>query len=107
MRLAPSTAANLANLPLPFVGVSLLAIAVVQSQMLCLTCRHRQQAGPQVDCISSRFERAPPTFRDAPGLRRRRCIESLEYFYRLGLTRHIGESRQIRYDNALANANAP
>ncbi|WNZ87197.1 SelB C-terminal domain-containing protein [Pseudomonas sp. P108] len=27
---------------------------------------------------------------------RRRCIQSLEYFDRVGLTRRIGESRQIR-----------
>lgn len=46
------------------------------------------------------------TFRDALGLGRKRCIQYLEYFDRLGLTRRIGESRQIRYDNALANANA-
>ena len=45
MRPNPSTAANLANLPRSFVGVSLLAIAVVQPQVLWLTCRHRQQAG--------------------------------------------------------------
>ncbi|WP_434711288.1 selenocysteine-specific translation elongation factor [Pseudomonas sp. R1-1] len=46
------------------------------------------------------------TFRDALGLGRKRCIQYLEYFDRLGLTRRIGESRQIRYDNALANASA-
>ncbi|SDT02094.1 selenocysteine-specific elongation factor [Pseudomonas sp. Z003-0.4C(8344-21)] len=46
------------------------------------------------------------TFRDALGLGRKRCIQYLEYFDRLGLTRRIGESRQIRYDNALANSNA-
>jgi selenocysteine-specific elongation factor len=46
------------------------------------------------------------TFRDALGLGRKRCIQYLEYFDRLGLTRRIGESRQIRYDNALASANA-
>jgi len=39
-------------------------------------------------------------------LGRKRCIQYLEYFDRLGLTRRIGESRQIRHDNALANANA-
>ena len=30
----------------------------------------------------------------------------LEYFDRIGLTRRIGESRQIRTDNALVNADA-
>ncbi|WP_415764012.1 selenocysteine-specific translation elongation factor [Pseudomonas sp. CP4] len=47
------------------------------------------------------------TFRDALGLGRKRCIQYLEYFDRLGLTRRLGESRQIRPDNALANACAP
>lgn len=46
------------------------------------------------------------TFRDALGLGRKRCIQFLEYFDRLGLTRRMGESRQIRFDNALANADA-
>jgi selenocysteine-specific elongation factor len=47
------------------------------------------------------------TFRDALGLGRKRCIQYLEYFDRLGLTRRIGESRVIRHDNALASADAP
>ncbi|OJT48313.1 selenocysteine-specific translation elongation factor [Pseudomonas moraviensis] len=47
------------------------------------------------------------TFRDALGLGRKRCIQYLEYFDRLGLTRRLGESRQIRPDNALADACAP
>ncbi|WP_440974862.1 selenocysteine-specific translation elongation factor [Pseudomonas koreensis] len=47
------------------------------------------------------------TFRDALGLGRKRCIQYLEYFDRLGLTRRIGESRVIRPDNALASADAP
>lgn len=46
------------------------------------------------------------TFRDALGLGRKRCIQYLEYFDRLGLTRRTGESRVIRHDNALANADA-
>ncbi|QAX85150.1 selenocysteine-specific translation elongation factor [Pseudomonas sp. DTU12.3] len=44
------------------------------------------------------------TFRDALGLGRKRSIQYLEYFDRIGLTRRLGESRQIRPDNALANA---
>jgi selenocysteine-specific elongation factor len=44
------------------------------------------------------------TFRDALGLGRKRCIQYLEYFDRLGLTRRLGESRGIRPENALANA---
>jgi selenocysteine-specific elongation factor len=46
------------------------------------------------------------TFRDALGLGRKRSIQYLEYFDRLGLTRRSGESRQIRHDNALAMADA-
>lgn len=46
------------------------------------------------------------TFRDTLGLGRKRCIQFLEYFDRLGLTRRSGEARQIRCDNALANASA-
>jgi selenocysteine-specific elongation factor len=46
------------------------------------------------------------TFRDALGLGRKRCIQFLEYFDRLGLTRRSGEARQIRYDNALAKTSA-
>ncbi|MHC8286544.1 selenocysteine-specific translation elongation factor [Pseudomonas sp. XS1P51] len=41
-------------------------------------------------------------FRDAVGLGRKRSIQILEYFDRLGLTRRIGDKRQIRLDNALA-----
>jgi selenocysteine-specific elongation factor len=47
------------------------------------------------------------TFRDALGLGRKRCIQYLEYFDRLGLTRRIGESRVIRHDNALASTDVP
>ncbi len=46
------------------------------------------------------------TFRDALGLGRKRSIQYLEYFDRLGLTRRSGETRLIRYDNALAMADA-
>lgn len=55
-------------------------------------------------------EENPPiqvtAFRDALGLGRKRCIQILEYFDRLGLTRRLGEGRQIRFDNALANPGA-
>ncbi|RON69328.1 selenocysteine-specific translation elongation factor [Pseudomonas fluorescens] len=47
------------------------------------------------------------TFRDALGLGRKRCIQYLEYFDRVGLTRRIGESRLIRPDNALATSDTP
>ena len=52
-------------------------------------------------------EENPPiqvtAFRDALGLGRKRSIQILEYFDRLGLTRRLGEGRQIRFDNALAS----
>lgn len=41
-------------------------------------------------------------FRDAVGLGRKRSIQILEYFDRLGLTRRFGDRRHIRLDNALA-----
>jgi selenocysteine-specific elongation factor len=41
-------------------------------------------------------------FRDAVGLGRKRSIQILEYFDRLGLTRRFGDKRHIRQDNALA-----
>lgn len=41
-------------------------------------------------------------FRDAVGLGRKRSIQILEYFDRIGLTRRFGDRRQIRTDNALA-----
>nr|WP_256583439.1 SelB C-terminal domain-containing protein [Pseudomonas sp. MPR-ANC1] len=40
------------------------------------------------------------------GLGRKRCIQFLEYFDRLGLIRRLGEHRLIRPDNALANPGA-
>jgi selenocysteine-specific elongation factor len=44
-------------------------------------------------------------FRDAMGLGRKRSIQILEYFDRLGLTRRMGDQRHIRLDNALAQHN--
>ena len=41
-------------------------------------------------------------FRDAVGLGRKRSVQILEYFDRIGLTRRLGDKRQIRADNALA-----
>ncbi|MNP77995.1 Selenocysteine-specific elongation factor [compost metagenome] len=43
-------------------------------------------------------------FRDAVGLGRKRSIQILEYFDRLGLTRRFGDRRHIRPDNALARS---
>lgn len=41
-------------------------------------------------------------FRDAIGLGRKRSVQILEYFDRIGLTRRFGDRRQIRADSALA-----
>ncbi|VVM39428.1 selenocysteine-specific translation elongation factor [Pseudomonas fluorescens] len=46
-------------------------------------------------------------FRDAVGLGRKRSIQILEYFDRIGLTRRFGDRRQVRPDSALAQRNAP
>jgi len=44
------------------------------------------------------------TFRDRIGLGRKRSIQLLEHFDRLGLTRRFGNERKIRPDSALATA---
>ncbi|MCY1177620.1 Selenocysteine-specific elongation factor [compost metagenome] len=46
-------------------------------------------------------------FRDAVGLGRKRSIQILEYFDRIGLTRRFGDRRLVRPDNALAQRNEP
>jgi selenocysteine-specific elongation factor len=43
-------------------------------------------------------------FRDSVGLGRKRSIQILEYFDRIGLTRRLGDQRHIRFDNALAQS---
>jgi selenocysteine-specific elongation factor len=41
-------------------------------------------------------------FRDRLGIGRKRSIQILEFFDRIGLTRRLGEQRRVRPDNALA-----
>ncbi|APC19086.1 selenocysteine-specific translation elongation factor [Pseudomonas frederiksbergensis] len=41
-------------------------------------------------------------FRDKVGIGRKRSIQILEFFDRIGLTRRLGDQRRIRADNALA-----
>ena len=41
-------------------------------------------------------------FRDRIGIGRKRCIQLLEYFDRIGFTRRFGNERRIRADSALA-----
>jgi selenocysteine-specific elongation factor len=43
-------------------------------------------------------------FRDALGIGRKRSVQILEFFDRMGLTRRLGDQRRIRPDNALAQA---
>lgn len=43
-------------------------------------------------------------FRDVLGIGRKRSVQVLEYFDRIGLTRRMGDRRQVRADNALAQS---
>ncbi|MDH0303778.1 MULTISPECIES: selenocysteine-specific translation elongation factor [unclassified Pseudomonas] len=45
-------------------------------------------------------------FRDMLGIGRKRSVQILEYFDRIGLTRRVGEQRHIRVDSALAQQQA-
>ena len=45
-------------------------------------------------------------FRDMLGIGRKRSVQILEYFDRLGLTRRVGDQRHIRIDSALAQQQA-
>ncbi|WP_150298790.1 selenocysteine-specific translation elongation factor [Pseudomonas profundi] len=47
---------------------------------------------------------ATADFRDRIGLGRKRSIQLLEHFDRIGLTRRVGDLRRIRPDNALATS---
>jgi selenocysteine-specific elongation factor len=46
-------------------------------------------------------------WRDHIGIGRKRSIQLLEYFDRIGFTRRIGDQRKIREDSALAQAPKP
>ncbi|MEN5236393.1 MULTISPECIES: selenocysteine-specific translation elongation factor [Pseudomonas] len=45
-------------------------------------------------------------FRDSLGIGRKRSVQILEYFDRIGLTRRVGDQRHIRTDSALAQQQA-
>jgi selenocysteine-specific elongation factor len=45
-------------------------------------------------------------FRDMLGIGRKRSVQILEYFDRIGLTRRVGDQRHIRTDSALAQQQA-
>ncbi|WP_339464308.1 MULTISPECIES: selenocysteine-specific translation elongation factor [unclassified Pseudomonas] len=66
----------------------------------------RQMANVLLELAKENPQIQVTTLRDALGLGRKRCIQFLEYFDRIGLTRRLGECRQIRPDNALAHADA-
>ncbi|MFJ2386855.1 selenocysteine-specific translation elongation factor [Pseudomonas koreensis] len=89
---------KLARLGLMHQIVRDLFLTDVQLRRMAGVLQQLEQENPQIQVT---------TFRDALGLGRKRCIQYLEYFDRLGLTRRIGESRVIRPDNALASADAP
>jgi len=89
---------KLARLGLMHQIVRDLFLTDVQLRRMAGVLLHLEQENPQIQVTS---------FRDALGLGRKRCIQYLEYFDRVGLTRRIGESRVIRADNALASADAP
>ena len=86
---------KLARLGLMHQVVRDLFLSDVQLHQMAEVLLNLAKENPQIQVTS---------FRDALGLGRKRCIQYLEYFDRVGLTRRIGESRQIRPDNALANA---
>ncbi|MNN60666.1 Selenocysteine-specific elongation factor [compost metagenome] len=46
-------------------------------------------------------------FRNRLGIGRKRSIQILEHFDRIGLTRRSGNERRVRHDNALAQAAHP
>ncbi len=46
-------------------------------------------------------------FRDRLGIGRKRCVQILEHFDRVGLTRRCGNERRVRHDNALAQVSRP
>jgi len=45
-------------------------------------------------------------FRDMLGIGRKRSVQILEYFDRIGLTRRVADQRHIRADSALAQQQA-
>jgi selenocysteine-specific elongation factor len=46
-------------------------------------------------------------FRDATGLGRKRAIQILEYFDRIGLLRRVGEAHRVRSDTSLFTSTMP
>lgn len=88
---------KLARLGLMHQVVRDLCISDTQLRRMAEVLLHLAEENPQIQVTS---------FRDALGLGRKRCIQFLEYFDRIGLTRRMGESRLIRHDNALASSGA-
>jgi selenocysteine-specific elongation factor len=62
----------------------------------------RQLAAMLVQLVADSPVIQAAAFRDRVGLGRKRSIQILEFFDRIGLTRRLGDQRRIRADNALA-----
>jgi selenocysteine-specific elongation factor len=62
----------------------------------------RQMAAMLVQLVADNPVIQSAAFRDRIGLGRKRSIQILEFFDRIGLTRRLGDQRRIRTDNALA-----
>ncbi len=69
------------------------------------TLRELAEPSP-CSCATPPASSAPPTFRDRLGIGRKRSIQLLEHFDRIGLTRRFGNERRIREDSALAQGSA-
>lgn len=63
----------------------------------------RQMAGHLLNMERESGVIRAAAFRDHIGLGRKRSIQLLEYFDRIGLTRRFGNERRIRHDSALAS----
>ena len=63
--------------------------------MLRLAALARQVAAGHADEVQA------AEFRDATGLGRKRAIQILEYFDRIGLTRRVGDTHRLRADSGL------
>ncbi|VVO34517.1 Selenocysteine-specific elongation factor [Pseudomonas fluorescens] len=62
----------------------------------------RQLAAMLVQLVADNPVIEASAFRDRVGLGRKRSIQILEFFDRIGLTRRLGDQRRLRADNALA-----
>jgi selenocysteine-specific elongation factor len=73
---------------------------VAPRAMAALAATARRAAGPGGEITAARF-------RDATGLGRKRAIQTLEYFDRIGLLRRVGDAHRLRADSGLFREEAP